>query len=180
MKKLLLFYTLSLFTFFANANEDLLYVRNLFHRAAKSSIAADSLKDYFDNVDTKNKPELIGYKGMSKLMLCYHSYNPYTKYTYFLDGKNLLEEAIKMAPTNIELRFLRLAVQLNTPAFLGYSKNIDEDKIAICKMAQYITDVDLIQRIYNYTRTSKKLSNYEREKMSQALYSNKLAKDILQ
>jgi hypothetical protein len=179
MKRFLLVIILLLnFSLSIKAGDDIIFIRNLFYRATKSYLATDSLVNILKQVNLKSKPESIGYKGMSYLMICFHSYNPYTKFKYFFKGKELLEEAIKKDGTNIELKFLRLTVQLNTPSFLDYKKNINEDKLAIFNGAKNITDVDLFNRIYNYTLSAKNLTPDEKKIMQQSLLSNKIASTI--
>lgn len=57
--------------------------------------------------------------------------NPLDKLKYFRRGKQFLDEAVKLDPTQVEIRFLRFATQTKAPSFLGYSGNIDEDKKTI-------------------------------------------------
>jgi hypothetical protein len=148
-------------------------VRDMFYRASKSSASADSLYTSFNTINTLDNAFTIAYKGMSQLMICYHSYNPYTKFKYFVKGKESLEQAIKKDPRNIEYRFLRLSVQLNTPEFLGYNSNIKEDKLAIFNGVKTLTDKDLLERIANYTSNAKRLTTLEKEEVKKALMVNK-------
>jgi uncharacterized protein YxeA len=57
--------------------------------------------------------------------------NPFKKFKNFSNGKNALEDVIKANPENPEFRFIRLAVQLNTPMLLSYKDNIQEDTTLI-------------------------------------------------
>ena len=147
-------------------------IRDLFYRASKSPASADSLFEKYKNSGDKDAFNLA-YKAMSQLMICFHSYNPYTKLKYFIRGKETLEAAIKADPKNIEFRFLRLCTQLNTPSFLGYSSNIEEDKLAIFNGVKTARDQDLLVRISNYTTTAKRLTAEEKFKVRQALNNNK-------
>jgi len=179
MKKTVTLLLLSLFTINIQANDNIIMIRNLFYSATKSADSANLLVEKLQTVTTNSKAELIGYKGMSNLMICYHSYNPYTKYKNFINGKNLLEQAINKDPNNIELRFLRLSVQLNVPSFLGYSSNINEDKLFIFNGIKNIRDKDLFNRIYNYTMNAKRLTTEEKEKMKDAITQNKYINNSL-
>jgi len=154
-------------------SQNLISVRDMFYRASKSSVSADSLFEEFSKQEISQSAIMVGYKGMSQLMICYHSLNPYTKYRYFLKGKKSLEEAIKIDPKNVELRFLRLSVQLNTPDFLNYNSNIMEDKILIYKGVKFLKDKDLLERIAGYTANAKKLSMDEKSKFKNAIEVNK-------
>ena len=50
------------------------------------------------------------------------------KYKTFNKGKNNIEQAVEMAPDNIEIRVIRWSVQHNAPRFLGYHQEIENDK----------------------------------------------------
>jgi hypothetical protein len=153
----------------AAANEELIAIRNLFYKAAKSHTSATELALKLKDVNTESSAVMMGYKSMSYLMSCYHSYNPYTKYSYFLKGKAMLESALAKDKNNVELHFLRLCVQLNTPSFLGYSANIEEDKLAIFNGLKSLNDPDLQKRIVDYTINAKKLSFNEKQQVLTAL-----------
>ena len=60
------------------------------------------------------------------------------------------QELINADYNNIELRFLRLTIQDNVPAFLGYNQNIKEDKDFLYNQLNNITDKDLRKRIISY------------------------------
>lgn len=177
LKSILLLITIVI-SFSTKAEDDIINIRNLFYRAVKSESASDTLhhKMYLKN-ENKN-PAKLGYKSMSHFMICYHTYNPYSKYKNFIIGKNLMEDAIKQHPENIELRFLRLTTQLNVPSFLGYSSNIDSDKKMLLNNAYNIKDKDLLERIYKYTINAKKINELEKKEMQKALMQNPLFKEI--
>lgn len=165
------------FAFAAHASESLVGLRELFYRSSKNSDSADSLFEKLQHVSENNEAVYIGYKGMAELLVCYHSYNPYTKFKNFIKGKNSLEQAIAKDPTNIEIRFLRLTVQLNAPPFLGYNKKVDEDKRAIFEGIKKINDRDLYVRITNYTLASRRISIAEKEIVKKAVQLNPLSRD---
>lgn len=72
-----------------------------------------------------NTPVKKAYKGASLMM--------YSKQSGELrqmlkEGKKLIEEAVKEAPTDIEVHFIRLSVQEHLPKIVPYRSNIVEDK----------------------------------------------------
>ena len=71
--------------------------------------------------------ELNGYKGAAKALMAETVGNPYTKWTYFNDGKNELEKAIALNLSNAELRYLRFLIQSECPSFLGYHSQLKSD-----------------------------------------------------
>ena len=50
------------------------------------------------------------------------------KLKYFNRGSEKIDSAVDEDSSNIEIRFIRLVIQMNTPAFLNYDENIEEDK----------------------------------------------------
>lgn len=67
------------------------------------------------------------YKGLCHTMMADYVLLPTSKWQHFKTGQRLIEDAIKQDNKSIELRYIRLLVQLNAPKFLKYRKNINED-----------------------------------------------------
>lgn len=74
-----------------------------------------------------NSATHLGYLGGLQTIWANHVFSPISKLNTFKQGKKNIEQAIKKEPNNVELRFIRLSVQKNAPAFLGYNSNIKED-----------------------------------------------------
>ena len=178
MKKgLIVLFLLSLISI-GKANEDLVSIRNLFYRAAQFEDSNDTLIEVVKNFKAKETPEIKGYEAMYNFMLAYHAYNPYKKFKGFIDGKDIIDNTIINYPENIELRFLRLTVQLNTPAFLMYKDNIEEDKNFILNHAKNVNDLDLFKRLYDYSTSAKKLTEDEKKALKKKLAENPFYKQI--
>lgn len=83
------------------------------------------------------------------------------KLNTFKQGRNLLEDAIKSDPQNAEYAFLRLIIQENAPAMLGYNTNMNADAELI-KQQFKLLDPMLQQIIKDYsTKKSKTLNTSE-------------------
>lgn len=136
-------------------NGDLLRTRELYYKASAHKDDAEKFSDFLAASPDVEKTLLSGYQGLSYMLSANYSWNPYNKLSFFTKGKDLLNEAIKKDPANMELRFLRFCVQTNAPGFLGYSDMIHQDKAII--LAGYSTskDSDLKYRIKNYLLSSK-------------------------
>lgn len=76
---------------------------------------------------TENSVHLT-YLGAFQMIWAKHVTNPISKLKTFNKGKKNIDDAAKAEPNNLEIRIIRLSVQKNSPAFLGYKKNIEEDK----------------------------------------------------
>ncbi len=79
--------------------------------------------------------------------------SPLSKLNAFMAGKNQIERTIAQTPQNLELRYIRLALQMRSPVFLGYKSNIDIDKRFIAKYLPNETDKDLITLILGFVNT---------------------------
>lgn len=144
-------------------DSDLVKVRNLYYNASSQKERCSEFDSFITKTPQINSELLQGYRGMSYMLKARYSYNPISKLSYFNTGKNYLDKAISTAPDNIELRFLRFAVQTNAPGFLNYFGNINEDKNVIIRGYLISKDQDLKQRIKNYMVVSKFCSKQEKE-----------------
>lgn len=113
-------------------------VRSLYQKAATEEKACEKLVNLLESNDAKQHPLLLGYKGSATMMMANYVVNPFTKLSYFEEGKNMLEKAIKDDSENVELRFLRYAAQTNAPSFLGYDEHIASDKEFLLQSADTV------------------------------------------
>jgi len=67
----------------------------------------------------------------------------------------MIEDAIASAPDNIELRMIRLSVQINSPIITRYRRNIEEDKKFLQENIGKVTVPKLKKFIQGFMSTSK-------------------------
>lgn len=108
------------------AGEKIEYFRKAFNGIKDSKTADAFLNTKVDDTIKSNVSAIVAYKGVCTMMKAQYVMNPFSKYSYFNQGKKILAIAIK-AGKNVENIYLRLIVQLNAPAFLGYDKEIKAD-----------------------------------------------------
>ena len=116
---------------------ELVMIREVYYQSVKDEDAAKKLC----SVTAGGKvPAAVvaGYNAVGKIMMCNYVSNPYSKLKYFYAGRDALEKSVTAAPTNVELRYLRYAVQRNTPALLHYKGSIAADRQVIEK---YLADL---------------------------------------
>lgn len=85
----------------------------------------------------------LSYLGAFQMIWAKHITNPISKLKTFNKGKKNIDHAVMVEPSNLEIRILRLSVQKNSPAFLGYKKNIEEDEKFIKASNKDITSTHL-------------------------------------
>lgn len=139
---LLILWTLT----FAGIDPHLAKVRDMYKKAPGKESHCKGLLKLLETA-TPNQPLLYGYKGCATMIMAKHSFNPFNKLSFFKKGKNILETAINKDPENIELRYLRLAVQINTPSFLGYKDDIKNDKLFLNNNIKHVADHELLTMI---------------------------------
>ena len=135
------------FMLFMNA-QDLSGLRLLLQKAGDSPAATKTLVEDSDRAfkNTK-KPVYEAFYAVGNFFLAKHAMNPLNKYSYFKKGRNSLENAVKKDPKNLEIRFMRYISQSESPAFLGYNKDLYADKNFILSEYRKSTDLELVQRI---------------------------------
>ena len=101
-------------------------VRNAFHQAVLDPKESRTFHDFLKEVDEAD-PTLQAYKAVSEALLAQVVWNPFSKFSQVLKYNKLIEKAVIRDQQNIEIRFLRLAIEYNLPAFLGMSTHMEED-----------------------------------------------------
>lgn len=85
------------------------------------------------------KPDaiILAYLGSAEALRAKHAFNPINKLAYLKQGSKTLGFAVNAAPNNLEVRFLRFSLEHYVPSFLGYSKNLEADRIKIIALLQH-------------------------------------------
>ena len=117
-----LFTILNIFAYSTNIEK----IRELYTKAYLSEL---DCKLFGENLTKEKKTcSLIeAYTGCYFLMKCKFTKKPLQKINYFVAGKTNIEQAIKMNPKSVELRFLRYSVQRQLPRFLFYFSELNND-----------------------------------------------------
>ena len=161
MKKKLSIFILLLVSVLAGA-QDLNETRLQYPKAAKSIEITTKLDNNLVNVNSSNKPILLAYKGAVLTLKAKFSKSKDEKKKFFKEGVSLIENAINADSSNIEIHYLRLSVQENSPKMLGYHKNIEEDKEFILKNYVNISSDELKSLIRDFVSKSINFSESER------------------
>ena len=89
----------------------------------------------------------LAYLGSLQTIWANHVFNPISKLNTFKKGKQNIELAIQKEPNNVEIRYIRLSVQKNIPAFLGYQSSIQRDTEFITKHLHEVKSLVLQKNI---------------------------------
>ncbi|MGC6471213.1 MAG: hypothetical protein ACON4E_08115 [Flavobacteriales bacterium] len=103
-------------------------LRELFVTAHTEEETCIKLFKLTENTDLKENSLAYAYHAVSNMLLANYALNPFKKWHYFKVGKEMLENVIIQNPKNIEIRFLRYCIQMNSPVFLAYQSDLETDK----------------------------------------------------
>lgn len=117
-------------------------IRSEFHKAALDPEKIVSFHTYISNIDD-NEPILKAYRATSEALMAQITWNPVEKYQQLQKFEELINDAVKNDPDNIEIRFLRFSVEYSIPRFLGASKNLMEDKHMILSNLERVGSLEL-------------------------------------
>ncbi len=146
--KLLATFLLVLFCVSSYSNNTINETRNLYIKAAKSKDNVKFFYNYISDLEV-NEPGILGYKVATHFLKAKYGKNPYKRLKSFNTGKKLLEIIIDRYPNNIELRYIRLGIQLKCPKILGYRDAILIDLNLLTESYTLIKDNDLKLKIKN-------------------------------
>lgn len=121
---------------------------------SKAALRKNDCVELEQTLETCKEPVKMGYYGAVMIMRAKYEINPLSKYNYFKNGRSILEAAIAVSENNLELRYLRHAIQTNIPSFLGYKDDITADRQFLEQNVHTTTDTILKQKILSYLNQS--------------------------
>jgi len=137
-------------------------VRTAYKEAAQDKTKAEAFHKSMSRVTTKDNAVLVAYKGASIALLAKQAKSIKDKKEGFKEGVSLIELAIEKSPNNIEVRFVRLSIQENTPKLLKYKGNLEEDKQFLLAQFKNIKFSHLKNHIKDYISQSKVFTDEEK------------------
>ncbi len=101
-------------------------IRSEFHAVV---LNPDDSRDFHNFLkDIENPTSTVkAYQAVSEALLAQVVWNPFNKLKQVVKYDKQIEAAVEEDPQNIEIRFLRLAIEYNLPSFLGMSTHMEED-----------------------------------------------------
>lgn len=151
----------SLFVLIATTKVEIAKVRELYKEAAHNKDKVEVFYELVSSVEKEDDVALVAYKGAALSLKAKYAKGIKNKTNGFKEGVEWVEYAIQKQPQAIEPRFVRLTIQENSPAILGYKSNIDEDKALILEKFKDASS-DLKSYIRDYVQESGKFSKDEK------------------
>ncbi len=147
-----------------SSDNDIIKIRNQYYLAISEEGETRKLLNILENISIKSSL-ILGYEGASKMLLAKHVFLPNQKFSFFNDGKKILESAISSDPSSLELLFLRFSIQSSCPSFLKYNQSLEKDRKSLVSGVKFLNDKDLKTRILTYLITKSNLTEAERKQI---------------
>ena len=140
-----------------NVNLDM--IRNDFNKGVKDE---DLCKRHYELLkENANTVTEKGYAAGFQMLMAKHTSNPFKKMRYFNGGKDLLEQQIADNRNNTELRFIRLCIQYHLPKYVGYKRDIEEDKDFLVNNLYKIKDKEVKSLLFKYLKAANMYTDQE-------------------
>lgn len=117
-------------------------LREQYQRAVTDAEAADTFWQWLEDY-AGNEGIVHAYRGSALALIGSHAWNPVKKLGCVQQANRAFRRAVRLDPQNIEIRFLRFAIQHHLPGFLGESTNLEEDKAVTLAHFHRYRDFDL-------------------------------------
>jgi hypothetical protein len=90
---------------------------------------------------------ITAYLGATEALMGKHAFMPTSKYSWCKKAMADFENAVSKDPENLEIRYLRLAVESNLPSFLNMSQHIQQDKVKSLQLLKSSADKELNRKV---------------------------------
>lgn len=143
--------------------QDLKTVRELYPKAPENAGDAKALYNMLSEVSPSDDPVLAAYKGASLTLLAKFANKVKDKVRDFKSGSELIDAMVAEHPENIEIRYIRLSVQENSPKIVKYKRNIEEDKTFILDNFKSVSSSAVSSMIKDYVGQSNVFNASEKQ-----------------
>ena len=107
-------------------SQDLSDIRSEFHSVVLNPDDSKEFHSYMAEIKNPS-PTIEAYQAVSEALLAQVVWNPFNKLKQVVKYDKQMARAVEQEPQNVEIRFLRLAIEYNLPSFLGMSTHMEED-----------------------------------------------------
>ena len=125
-----------IFSLFFGVTCDLNNIRNTYH----SVDTEEELTAFLDVLNACDNADKTPFYASAVMQQAQFTFWVNKKYEYFAEGKEILENYIQQHPSSLDARYIRLLIQNETPAMLGYKDKIKED---LAYLRSHLPDANL-------------------------------------
>lgn len=156
-------FTVFLFYFLSLVGPDLVEIRKNYPLANNNQEMAQKMYDALSGISEDDQTVFVAYKGGISTIMAKHAKGVRDKKTFFKEGVALIEQAVEEDNDNIEIRCIRMGVQENSPKFLGYKGQIEDDKKVILENYSSESSEEIRAFVKGYVLLSDSFSEAEKQ-----------------
>lgn len=116
-------------------------IRSEFHAVVQNPDDSRTFHKFLKDIEEPSST-IKAYQAVSEALLAQVVWNPFSKLSQVVKYDKQMKVAVEEDPQNIEIRFLRLAIEYNLPSFLGMSTHLEED---VAKIVDGLSSVSEMQ-----------------------------------
>ncbi|TGE25335.1 hypothetical protein E5K00_09145 [Hymenobacter aquaticus] len=143
-------------------------LRRHYEQAAADKAAGEKFYKLMADYNDKDAV-ILGYKGAAEAIRARDA-SMFNKLSYVQAASRTFDQAVALAPTNAEVRFLRFSVETNLPSFLGLSQHVDEDRQllvqTLLKHPQSGLDAEAFQTVRSFLVNRGHVSDEQAQQLS--------------
>ncbi|MFM9028236.1 MAG: hypothetical protein ACKOQ6_09585 [Bacteroidota bacterium] len=143
-------------------------IRSRFAKAAEDEKTAAGLLETLKNCPQKSAL-ITGYIGATEALMGKHAFMPTSKYSWCKKSETDFNSAVIKDSENLEIRYLRFAVESNLPSFLNMSKHVDEDKSKMIQLINSSNDKTINRKVARLLLDSKMCTKPEEAQLKRHL-----------
>ncbi|WP_051296137.1 hypothetical protein [Eisenibacter elegans] len=126
-------------------------IRAAYQVASKQPEYFRQLDQYLSPERTQQEPLLLAYKGAIEGIRADQALFPLEKLALLQQAQSYFDKAVKAAPDEVEIRFLRFTIEHNIPTLLMLSVHLEQDlRFIIKNLGQSPLQEDLKRRISKF------------------------------
>ncbi|MEO0585641.1 MAG: hypothetical protein AAF135_25750 [Bacteroidota bacterium] len=146
--------------------QDLGQIRFLYREGVNHEEHARKLWEIMEHYEGE-EGIMWAYKASARALMANYDWNPIQQLWYINECMKWFRKGVKRDPDNIEIRFLRFAVQHYTPEFLNQSHNLEEDKATmLANFDQYKRFGLEVADLHDFIRFYQESARFSEEEMA--------------
>lgn len=110
----------------------------------------------------------LAYKASARSLMAQHLWNPIEKLSQAKESMRLFRKAVRLDAQNLEVRFLRFAIQHSIPSILDIDDERQEDKaILLERLGEYADYALTYEHVLSFIDFFKESGRFKRQELEQ-------------
>ncbi len=146
-------------------------VRSEFHSVVISPDDSEEFHEFMTGIEQPSTT-IQAYQAVSEALLAQVLWNPFKKLSQVVKYDKQMTAIVESDPHNVEIRFLRLAIEYNLPSFLRMSTHMEEDADKIVSNLSSVSSMQVNpvfgKYIFHFLKETNLCTDSELQRMKQS------------